>query len=425
MDIKCPNCGNSDNIDRNLKCQTCGSQLQFDEDTNTYILKLIDCPSCGHPNSSAANFCSKCREKLSTEEPVQVTVEEKKDDKSKKVLIGIFSTIVILLLILFTHRPGEKLEPIVSADLIANNNKLPVNSQSLIKPVPVKTTKPVAKTKGPRMDVVFCVDTTGSMGDEIDIIKSQLLTMVEEIQQGNPAPSVRFGVVAYKDRGDEYVTKDYPLIQDIKETQKIINSLTAKGGGDYPESVNEALHVAIDKMNWDKEQNVKKIIFLIGDASPHMDYPDDFDYKKEIAVATKKGIMINTISCSGMQDDGNQYFQEVANATNGNFEYLTYKYVYEDDNGKKQVVLNQAGVNYMVEDRYAEDESWKEGARDMAKSKKAKEYRPSSETGTASTYSSITGGGSSSAPPPPQVNNLDSIITQTLKNEAVKEGVIY
>lgn len=421
----CPNCGNSDKIDRNLLCHACGSQLQLDETTGAYILKFIDCPGCGQPNSSAANFCAKCRKQLITEKPVE-------DKNGKNKLIGIFAVIVVMITGFFIYNSaGKREKPHVSPVSFNPVHIIDPPAQHHINPpvISVKPTPVPVKGNGPRMDVVFCVDTTGSMGDEIEVIREQLLKMVDEIKKGNPAPRVRFGVVAYKDRGDEYVTKKYDFSDNIQDTQEVINSLKASGGGDYEENIYEALKVSVEGMNWDTSKKVRKIVFIIGDASPHRDYGEDYDYKKEIALASEKGIMINTVSCSGMQEEGNQFFQEVSGATNGTFEYLTYKYVYEDVTGKKQVMLNQAGKNYVVNDRYKDTDEWRKGGRDMAGEGKAKEYdAPSGGSHYKSTETCSVPPAAVSGSPSKQVdqvNNLDSIMTDSLKKEAQKEGVTY
>jgi len=428
---KCPNCGNSDKIDRNLLCHACGSQLQLDETTGAYILKLIDCPGCGQPNSSAANFCAKCRKQLIAEKPLEI-----EDKKGKNKLISLFAVIMIMIIAFFIYNSTRKHEKPHVSPISFNPVQIvdPPGQHHANPPVPLVKPTPVVKGTGPRMDVVFCVDTTGSMGDEIEVIREQLLKMVDEIKKGNPPPRVRFGVVAYKDRGDEYVTKKYDFSDNIQDTQEVINSLKASGGGDYEENIYEALKVSVEGMKWDTSNKVKKIVFIIGDASPHRDYSQDYDYKKEIAIASKKGIMINTVSCSGMQEDGNQFFQEVSGATNGTFEYLTYKYVYEDVTGKKQVRLSQGSKNYVLDDRYADGDEWRKGGRDMAGEGKAKEYdAPVTAGGSSIFYSSSEtcsapaepGGAVSPSKQVEQVNNLDSIMTDSLKKEAQKEGVTY
>ena len=76
----------------------------------------------------------------------------------------------------------------------------------------------------------------------------------------------------------------------------------ADGGGDGPEAVNEALEAAIHRMSWSQDPNTYKVVFLVGDAPPHMDYQDDVKYPQIVAAAAAKGIVVNTIQCGSMSD---------------------------------------------------------------------------------------------------------------------------
>ena len=73
----------------------------------------------------------------------------------------------------------------------------------------------------------------------------------------------------------------------------------AGGGGDSPESVNKALNDAVNKMSWSEGEQAYKVVFLIGDAPPHMDY-NEVQYPQTVASAMEKGIVINTIQCGNM-----------------------------------------------------------------------------------------------------------------------------
>ncbi|TMA11423.1 MAG: VWA domain-containing protein [Deltaproteobacteria bacterium] len=95
----------------------------------------------------------------------------------------------------------------------------------------------VAAANVPRIDVAFALDTTGSMGDEIDVVKEKIVAIARNVSAGQPRPDVRFGIVAFRDRGDAYVTKAFPFSREIADVQKTLRSLDAEGGGDEPESV--------------------------------------------------------------------------------------------------------------------------------------------------------------------------------------------
>ena len=155
---------------------------------------------------------------------------------------------------------------------------------------------PVRATRA-RVEIVFVLDTTGSMGGLIEGAKAKIWAIANAISGRDPAPDVKFGLVAYRDRCDDYVVKHYGLTGDTDLTFRHLSALRAAGGGDLPEDVNAGLLEAVDAIQWSTGEDVLKIIFLVGDAPPHMDYPDQGQYPEICARAVKKGIVINTIQC--------------------------------------------------------------------------------------------------------------------------------
>ncbi len=103
------------------------------------------------------------------------------------------------------------------------------------------------------------------------------------------------GLVAYRDIGDDYVTRNFDLTTDIQDLYANLLELKARGGGDWPESVNEALDVAVNKLHWTPGGDVRRIVFLVGDAPPHMDYAQDTKYPVTLAVAKQKDIIVNAV----------------------------------------------------------------------------------------------------------------------------------
>jgi hypothetical protein len=114
-----------------------------------------------------------------------------------------------------------------------------------------------------------------------------------------PTPEIRIGLVAYRDRGDQYVTKMVDLSSDLDSVYATLMDFEAGGGGDTPESVNQALNDAIHKMSWSEGEQAYQVVFLVGDAPPHMDY-NEIRYPEIVASAIEKGIVINTIQCGQM-----------------------------------------------------------------------------------------------------------------------------
>jgi Mg-chelatase subunit ChlD len=149
----------------------------------------------------------------------------------------------------------------------------------------------------PKIEVAFVLDTTSSMVGLIEGAKQKIWTIARQMVGGRPTPAIKLGLIGYRDRGDEYVTKAFDLTNDIDAIYGHLIEFRAVGGGDVPESVNQALHEAVTKLSWSKDPNTLRIIFLVGDAPPHMDYPDDVKYPEIVQLAAKAGIIINTIQC--------------------------------------------------------------------------------------------------------------------------------
>jgi Mg-chelatase subunit ChlD len=182
---------------------------------------------------------------------------------------------------------------------------------------PAGRTAPVEKRR-PKVEVVFCLDTTGSMGGLIEGAKAKIWSICNQIANGKPTPELKVGLVAYRDRGDVYVTKIFDLTDDLDTVHGHIKEFKAEGGGDLPESVNQALDDAVNKIKWSTDKKTLRIIFLVGDAPPHMDYPDDVKYPDTCKKACEKGIIINTVQC-GADASCTKVWKEIAVKSEGSF----------------------------------------------------------------------------------------------------------
>jgi Mg-chelatase subunit ChlD len=171
----------------------------------------------------------------------------------------------------------------------------------------------------PKVEVVFVLDTTGSMGGLIQAAKDKIWSIATTMAQAQPAPEIRIGLVAYRDRGDSYVTRVVDLSTDLDSLYATLMEFQADGGGDGPESVNRALHDAVHEVSWGQDDDAYRVVFLVGDAPPHMDYQDDVKYPVTLAAARRRGIVVNAIQC-GDSSDTAQSWQQVAQLGQG--EYL-------------------------------------------------------------------------------------------------------
>ena len=170
----------------------------------------------------------------------------------------------------------------------------------------------------PRIEVAFVLDTTGSMSGLIDGAKRKIWQVANQLASGKPTPEIRMALVGYRDRGDAYVTRVRDLTADLDAIYAELQAFQADGGGDGPESVNQALHEARTKLSWSRDANVYRAIFLVGDAPPHMDYPQDVAYAQSVRAARKAGIVVNTIQCGGEQAT-TPIWQEIAELGAGRY----------------------------------------------------------------------------------------------------------
>src|SRR5262249_12784649 len=170
----------------------------------------------------------------------------------------------------------------------------------------------------PVVEVAFVLDTTGSMGPLIEGAKRKIWSIATAIIDCTPAADIRMGLVAYRDIGDIYVTKKFDLTTDIQGIYGDLLQFRAQGGGDWPESVNEALFVAVKQLSWSYGRDTTRIIFLVGDAPPHMDYAQDMKYPDVMRLARSKGITVNAVQ-AGNARDTERVWREIAQMGHGDY----------------------------------------------------------------------------------------------------------
>lgn len=225
-----------------------------------------------------------------------------------------------------TRRPGRTATRLIAIALFAATAAalawLPALERALAAPqtppAPPVGQAPArpAPAKQPAVEAVFVLDTTGSMGGLIQAAKDKIWSIAATLAAAEPAPVIRIGLVAYRDRGDDYVTEVVDLSPDLDAIHTALSGFQASGGGDGPESVNQALHDALHKVSWGQAPDTWRVIFLVGDAPPHMDYQDDVKYPETLALARARGIRVNAIQC-GDADDTTTRWQQIAQLGNG------------------------------------------------------------------------------------------------------------
>jgi Mg-chelatase subunit ChlD len=188
---------------------------------------------------------------------------------------------------------------------------------NVIKPVKNPTTDP-SQHRSDKIEVVFILDTTSSMGGMIEAAKEKIWSIASTMASAQSAPRIKMGLVAFRDRGDDYITKVIDLSDDLDSMYAQLMDFQALGGGDTPESVNQALYDAVHKVSWSQDENVYQVIFLVGDAPPHADYQNDVPFADSVNEARTKGIVVNAIQCG---DDGVTLlnWQQIAQLGGGGF----------------------------------------------------------------------------------------------------------
>jgi hypothetical protein len=121
------------------------------------------------------------------------------------------------------------------------------------------------KERGKTLDLVICLDTTGSMKNDIEEIRRNLIPMLRDTVKSSP--NFRIGMTLYKDYYEEYLTRVVPFTSDFNQFQRTLNNIMPRGGKDIPEAVYEALYDGAAQFPWQAES---RLMLLIGDAPPHI-----------------------------------------------------------------------------------------------------------------------------------------------------------
>lgn len=197
-----------------------------------------------------------------------------------------------------------------------------------------------------RLDLVFMVDATGSMGDEIAKLRATLHTIAREVAALPSRPDTCFGLVAYRDQGDAFLLRRHDLTNDLSGFQRVLDSLQAAGGGDYPEAMNEALHDAVHHINW-RGDGATRLVVLLADAPPHLDYGGP-QYDEDMLAALGKGIKVFGVGASGLDTQGEYVQRQIAQYTGGRFVFLTYRQATNPASGPGRETVHEVS-NYSVD----------------------------------------------------------------------------
>lgn len=177
------------------------------------------------------------------------------------------------------------------------------------------------------LDLMFVIDTTGSMSDELSYLQTELSDVISQSRQTLLGDvDIRLSVNFYRDFGDAYVTRSFPFTEDISEAISQLQAQSADGGGDWEEAVDSALVNGIEDHQWSDSAR-SRMLFLVLDAPPHDGEQVINTLQRSVASAAKKGIQIIPIAASGVDKDTEFLLRSMDIATNGTYVFLT------DDSG--------------------------------------------------------------------------------------------
>lgn len=185
--------------------------------------------------------------------------------------------------------------------------------------IELSTTMPQEKPSTFSLDLMFVIDTTGSMGDELSYLKEEIKDVIERIDANNQ--TIRLSLLFYRDEGDQYVTRFFDFTTDIDEQFKNINDQRASGGGDFEEAVDVALDLAVNQASWDKNSN--KILIHVLDAPPHSTKQNLNLFADSILKAAEQGIRIIPVASSGIDKWTEYLLRTEALITGGTYTYIT------------------------------------------------------------------------------------------------------
>lgn len=198
-----------------------------------------------------------------------------------------------------------------------------------------------AVNKPSSLDLMFVIDTTGSMGDELNYLKVELEDIITRVKQQNGNIPVRLSVNFYRDLEDIYVVRSYPFSGEIETQLRYLRSEYAGGGGDYEEAVELALDDAVNNHSWNS--SAAKLMFLVLDAPPHNTAEIRESLSSTVSSASEQGIRMIPVASSGVDKSTEFLLRTFAMATGGTYTFLT------DDSGIGGSHLTPTIGDYEVE----------------------------------------------------------------------------
>jgi hypothetical protein len=183
-----------------------------------------------------------------------------------------------------------------------------------------------ADAPAPTLDLMFVIDTTGSMCDELAYLQAEVGDVVSRVQRQVAQLRVRIAFDFYRDEGDEYLVRPFPFRTDVDAALADLSAQACGGGGDFPEAVDAALDDAIGAHDWSDRARAR-LAFLVLDAPPHGEDAVVARVRAAAERAAARGVRLIPVAGSGVDKPTEAILRLLAIATGGTYVFLT------DDSG--------------------------------------------------------------------------------------------
>ena len=171
-------------------------------------------------------------------------------------------------------------------------------------------------------DIAFIVDATGSMADEINFLKQDLVDIIGKVKSVREDMKIRTAALFYRDEGDDYLTRHHNFTDDVNKTADFVKKQEADGGGDYPEAVHTALERMLQDLSWSDNARTR-LAFMLLDAPAHHEGDIIRSLQQSIQSCARQGIKVIPVAASGVDKNTEFMLRYFADATGGTYVFLT------------------------------------------------------------------------------------------------------